>query len=72
MSAATMLGHLEDGVVRLNAPAKWKDGQIVLVTPIGALPTSDAAPPSDLLEEDAAEFAAGRDVLRSASEDDLR
>jgi hypothetical protein len=72
MSAATVVGHVEDGVVRLNAPAQWKDGQVVLVIPLDALPASDETPPADLLEQDAAELAPRRDVLRSVSEDDLR
>lgn len=72
MSAGAVVGHLEDGVVRLSAPAQWKDGQIVLVIPLAALPASEEAPPADLLEEDAAEFAPRRDALRTASEDDLR
>jgi hypothetical protein len=67
-----VVGHLEDGVVRLSAPAQWQDGQIVLVIPLAALPAGDDAPPPDLLEQDAAELAPRRDALRNASEDDLR
>ena len=72
MSAATVVGHVENGVVHLSAPAQWKDGQIVLVIPLAALPTSDEGPPADLLEQDAAEFEPRRDVLRTTNEDDLR
>lgn len=66
------IGHVEDGVVRLDGSTTWKTGQAVLVIPIQALPAAGEAPPAELLAEDAAEFAPRRDALRAANETELR
>jgi len=41
----------------------WFDGQEVLVIALPARPVAVEAPPDDLLEEDAVEFAVRRDAL---------
>ena len=72
MGAAAIVGKVEHGSIRLSTPATWKDGQLVLVIPLTALPSASAGPPPELLEEDAAEFSPRRDALDAANEDDLR
>ena len=67
-----VIGMVERGTVRLEQPTPWEEGQRVLVIalppdePIGA-----AAPPLELLEEDAREMAPRPDALKRANRDEL-
>jgi hypothetical protein len=63
--------YVEDGMVRLDGDTTWKTGQAVLVIPLAAVPKGEAAPPADLLAEDAAEFAPRRDAMQAANENEL-
>jgi len=63
--------YVEDGIVRLDTDAAWKNGQAVLVIPLAALPNGDAMPPPDLLAEDAAEFTPRGDAITAANKDEL-
>lgn len=65
------LGHLENGVVRLNEPAGWPNGQRVLVVPLAASAEEHVSPPESLLAEDAREFAPRHDQLSSVNRDEL-
>jgi hypothetical protein len=65
------LGHLEDGVVRLNEPTIWPNGQRVLVVPLAASVEAHVSPPESLLAEDAREFTPRHDELSSVNRDEL-
>ncbi len=68
----TATGRVEGGAVRFEEPADWAEGQRVLII---ALPPGEAfsteAPPVDLLEEDAREFAPRPDLLAAMNRDEL-
>jgi hypothetical protein len=55
MTSAT--GHIENGEVHLDQSVDWAEGQEVLVIPLPAAAAEREAPPLELLEEDAREFA---------------
>jgi hypothetical protein len=52
-------GHVEKGKIRLAEPVTWGDGQRVVVIPLPESFTAkeSGAPPVELLEADAKEFA---------------
>ena len=67
----SMIGRVENGQIRVGQAISWSNGQRVLVIPI---PTLDAteAPPTQLLEEDAREFARRPDSLVDVDGPDLK
>jgi hypothetical protein len=52
-----VIGHVRNGAVRLDTGVDWSEGQEVLVIAIPARIVTAEAPPAELLEEDAREFA---------------
>jgi hypothetical protein len=69
---STAIGRVEGGAVRFEVPPDWAEGQRVLII---AIPPSEVvgmdAPPADLLDEDAREFAPRPDVLASVNRNEL-
>ena len=57
------IGHIESGGVRLDESVDWADGQAVLVIPLPVGAPDRPAPPPELLEEDAREFATLPDTI---------
>ncbi len=70
-SMESVTGTIEAGVVRMDKAPHWQDGQRVLVIALPA-EASHAAPPPELLEEDALEFATKTDVVRDVNEPELK
>jgi hypothetical protein len=67
-----LTGTVEDGVVRLERPGAWPDGQRVLVIALPPEAASDAdVPPLELLEEDAQELARRSDVARKVNREEV-
>jgi hypothetical protein len=66
-----VMGRVENGQIRLGQTIDWSNGQRVLVIAIPALHTTDAPPPQ-LLEEDAREFARRPDSLDDVNGPELR
>jgi hypothetical protein len=65
-------GRLEKGRVRLAEPVAWNDGQQVVVIPLPQrLKAGAKAPPVELLEEDAAEFARRPETLGPINSSEL-
>jgi hypothetical protein len=68
----TVIGMVERGAVRLEQPTTWKEGQRVLVIALPSdEPVGTAAPPLELLEEDAREMAPRPDALKRANQGEL-
>jgi predicted DNA-binding antitoxin AbrB/MazE fold protein len=69
MSSA--MGHIENGVVRLDQNVDWSEGQEVLVIALPADATDRQPPPLELLEEDAREFATRPEIIASIGRREL-
>jgi hypothetical protein len=69
MSSA--IGHLENGIVRLDEPTPWSNGQTVIVVALPLENIGTEEPPPELLEEDAREFAVRREVLADINRREL-
>jgi hypothetical protein len=66
------IGHVENGTIRLSERVDWSDGQDVLVIALPTRPVTMVAPPEDLLEADACEFAVRRDALSDINRSELK
>jgi hypothetical protein len=66
-----VIGHVENGTVRLTQSVDWSEGQEVLVIALPARPVQGEAPPTELLEEDAREFAVRRETLGDVNRREL-
>lgn len=71
-SVPSVVGTIEKGVVRLEKPIGWQEGQRVLVIalPQGE-PLSTLEPPPELLEADARELAPRVDVMERINRGEL-
>jgi hypothetical protein len=67
----SVLGHLEDGTVRLNESVDWAEGQEVLVIALPGHLAESPETPAELLEEDAREFAPRRETLSGVNRREL-
>jgi hypothetical protein len=67
---STAIGHIENGTVRLDQSVDWAEGQEVLVIPLPAA-ADRQAPPLELLEEDAREFATRPEALADINRREL-
>ena len=67
----SVIGHVENGTVRLSESVAWSEGQEVLVIMLPERPIQREAPPTELLEEDAREFAVRRDTVREVNRREL-
>jgi hypothetical protein len=65
------IGRIESGRVRLDESVDWADGQAVLVIPLPAGAPDRLAPPPELLEEDAREFATRQDTIADINRREL-
>lgn len=65
------IGHIESGGVRLDESVDWADGQAVLVIPLPVGIPDRPAPPPELLEEDAREFATRPDTIADINRREL-
>jgi hypothetical protein len=65
------IGHVENGAIRMNERLEWSDGQKVLVIALPANSVVAEAPPDDLLEEDAREFAVRGDAIADINRGEL-
>ena len=65
------IGHIENGRVRLDENVDWSEGQEVLVIPLSATATDRQAPPPELLEEDAREFATRPEAISDINRREL-
>jgi hypothetical protein len=65
------IGHVENGAIQMSEQVDWSDGQRVLVIALPARPAGAEAPPGDLLEEDAQEFAVRRDAIADINRNEL-
>lgn len=65
------IGHVENGTIRLSKVVDWAEGQEVLVFALPARLVQTEAPPDELLEEDAREFAVRPDALSDISRREL-
>ncbi len=79
LSSSERLALIKELVGSIDVRTEHMDRRLRAVLQLLDIPTANAGtadidevPPLDLLEQDAAEFAPRRDVLRTASEDDLR
>ena len=67
----SVIGRVENGTVRLSESVGWSEGQEVLVIMLRERPIQGDAPPAELLEEDAREFAVRPDTLREVNRREL-
>ena len=65
------IGHVEDGIVQLSEHTDWSNGQRVLVIALPASSVEREAPPTQLLEEDAREFAVRGESLNGINRNEL-
>jgi hypothetical protein len=64
-------GRVERGKVKLSRPVAWSEGQEVVVIPLPPSITEGVAPPLELLEEDAREFARRPETLAAINRSEL-
>jgi hypothetical protein len=64
-------GRLERGKVKLSRPVAWSEGQEVVVIPLPPSISESVAPPLELLEEDAREFARRPETLAVINRNEL-
>jgi hypothetical protein len=65
------IGQVSNGVIQLDEPGSWVEGQRVLVIALPAEAEASAPPPDDLLDEDAREFAPRRDRISVVNRSEL-
>jgi hypothetical protein len=65
------VGHIENGTVRLDQSVDWSEGQEVLVIALPVAMTDRLAPPPELLEEDAREFATRPEAIAAVNRREL-
>ena len=65
------IGHVENGAIRMNERLEWSEGQQVLVIALPANSVGGDAPPDELLEEDAREFAMRTDAIADINRGEL-
>ena len=62
---------MENGAIRMNERLEWSEGQKVLVIALPANSVGGEAPPVELLEEDAREFAMRADAIADINRGEL-
>jgi hypothetical protein len=70
-SMASANGHIENGTVHLDQSVDWSEGQKVLVILLPAAAARLQAPPPELLQEDAREFATRPDAIANVNRREL-
>jgi len=64
-------GHIENGTVHLDQSVDWSEGQEVLVILLPAAAARLQAPPPELLQEDAREFATRPEAIANVNRREL-